>query len=133
MQDKKAYEQHFFEVLCSQITDIPSGNVVYNDAPDVRVHASTEILGIEISRLFRDPQPNQTPLKREEAEQRIIVHEARRIVECSGLSPLVVSVHFAAYPVLRKSDRDTLSQDRTTGHRSRALWRSIAKTRKRFF
>lgn len=109
MQDKKNYERFYFDVLKSKIAELPNGNVVFDDAPDVRIHASTGILGIEISRLFRHAIPDQPPPQLEEAEQRAVVRSAQRIAERIALPPLVVSVHFGVYPKLRKSDRDPLA------------------------
>jgi|GEM_PF-1934157 hypothetical protein len=110
MHNKKAYERHYFELLKLKIA-VPEGEINFDgESPDVRVKCTHETLGVEVSRLFKQARGNQPPPQQEEAEQQLIVQSAQKIVEQTGVTSLMVSVHFGAYPLLRKSDRDCLSR-----------------------
>ncbi len=88
----------------------PVGDIRDDEEPDFVIDADSDVLGIEVTQIFHGRRPNQPPPKLEDAEREHITQLACSLAEAANIPPLMVSLHFGEYPLLRKSDRQKLAE-----------------------
>ena len=104
---KKQVEARCLDVLRRGIDDFPSGALAKCESPDFLISTPHDTLGIEVTRIFQASKQGEPQVQSQESERQLIVHEAKKL--CTGLPPVVVSVHFGAYPSVAKAERRSLS------------------------
>lgn len=97
-------------MVAQATSDFPVGCIRDDEEPDFIIESGSDALGIEVTRIFHDPYPNEPALQVEESEREQITQLARTFAEREGIPPLTVSVHFGSYPRLKKSDRSPLAK-----------------------
>lgn len=77
-----------------------------NEAPDVIIRVGEELVGVEITELFKDQPRASGPLQGQESLEQRIVARASQLYRVSGAQHAHVFVHFSLGRDLRKVNRD---------------------------
>lgn len=102
---EKGQEKHYLNIFRQLYKEFPPGIVEHDDNPDFLVKSPSQIIGIEITRLFRKG-PHIT--KSQEEERRIITETACKKCEEMSITPVLVAIFFNNNIVLKKSRRDEI-------------------------
>ena len=102
---KKVQELLYVNLFKEAYADFPVGEIDgTGETPDIIVRSPEHTLGIEVTRLFRDVEPNKPPLQQRESELRRITQHARQQYERLNLPPIIVGVSFSPNHQFRRND-----------------------------
>ena len=101
--EKKQRERWQLERFRASYSEFPSGVITPSEEPDFLVENNGEVIGIELTEIYRPQASDRLPMQASESLMNQVVNQARTIYEGNGGPALWVSVHFSAYPELRKS------------------------------
>ena len=90
--------------------EFPTGELSDFEGPDFLVRSHSPILGVEVTRLFRDPVAGSPPRQLLESRSRKFVAEAERAYRGLDARPLTVSVHLNHHWHPRKVERRAAAQ-----------------------
>lgn len=110
MVSKKQAEARYIDMLRCDLKDFPSGTLVECAGPDFLIHTLHDTLGVEVTQIFQATKQGEPQSQAQESERQHIVQQAKQLCIESQLPPVVVSVHFSAYPAIAKTDRHALSK-----------------------
>lgn len=95
---KKERERYQLERFKAVLKDFPEGLIISGKddgtEPDFFVQLPDGLLGIELTEMYRQPEPNKRPMQADESVRRRIVERAQKLFEENGGPVLDVSVHF---------------------------------------
>jgi hypothetical protein len=106
---KKQVEKRWVETLQSQISDFPQGQIDESESPDFLIQTDLGMVGIEVTRIFRECQSDELPEQRHTAEEQKIVDRAQAIATETNLPPLQVSVFFSSQNRPQKKHREMIA------------------------
>ena len=92
MPDREA-ERRYAARFRDVYPDFPRGDLLDFEGPDFLVRSNVPILGVEVTRMFKDPAPGSPPKQLLESRSRTFVAEAERAFRALDSRPLTVSVH----------------------------------------
>ena len=107
---KKDEERIYLERFKETSGDMPVGEIEECEEPDFVVAAPDRRIGIEITKLFWDPDPGEVPRQAVESVREQIANKAQQIHAKSNLPSCHVSVHFRSEQ-LKKKDADRVAAD----------------------
>lgn len=94
MTEKERKEWAVFNRFQMLHPKFPAGSVKKCEEPDFLIDAGNSILGIEVTDLYRSPQPGKLPEQATEGGREKCVNRVQQLYEAEDGPPLLVSVHF---------------------------------------
>ena len=76
MSDKKNQERHFLNMVAQATSDFPVGCIRDDEEPDFIIESGSDAIGIEVTRIFHAPCPDERPKQVEESEREQITQLA---------------------------------------------------------
>ena len=95
-KDRERYQLERFQAI---FPSFPQGTIVEGKddgtEPDFFVESPSALVGIELTEMYREAEPNRRPMQADESVRTQIVDRARELFEQNGGPILDVSVHFS--------------------------------------
>lgn len=110
MTKKKRIERQYLEVFRGTLDDFTVVDIEDTERPDFLVTLPECVLGLEITRIYRDPEPGSPPLQFQDAERNQVIERVQALATDHGLCPLLADVYFNSQWTIRKQDRDSIAQ-----------------------
>jgi len=107
---KKIDERRYLDILKRNVDDFPQGRICACDPPDFLIHSGSDVLGIELTRIYKSPTRQGNILQATESERREIIDIARQLFEQKSGIKTTVSIIFSDSVVLSKSRRQTIGE-----------------------
>jgi len=98
------------EQMRSLLSDFPNGTLDHRGEPDVWIVGTDRCIGVEVTELYRQPQPGKVPRRLLESEWGEVVVRARLFAEVANVPVVYVAVHFNENMPIRKPDRDSVAR-----------------------
>ncbi len=92
--DKKEIERLIISKFLEALRENALGDVTDHENPDFLLLSATPTLGIEITRMYREPLPGESSLKEQEVLRERVMVKAKKLYDAKGLPPIHVSVNF---------------------------------------
>src|SRR5262245_1996481 len=102
MATKEELEKHFSRVLQRSISGCPQGEIVVKDKHDCRIQTTDGELGIEVTFIFQDAKPGESPPQLQDAEHSLVASHAQTMAEKRKLPPVMVDLFFNENQILSK-------------------------------
>jgi hypothetical protein len=102
--DKKQEERLCLDCFKAAWAEFPPGTIRESETPDFLVSSERAIVGIEVTRLFRETVPPKAPLQIRESVLQNIVQTAKQIHIDNRQPPVCVSAFFSPHHDFRKRD-----------------------------
>ncbi len=111
MKEKKQIERQYLEIVRRALDDFPVGDIKDTDErPDFLVNSPECVLGLEITRIYRNAEPGSPPPQSQDAERDRVVERTQTLAENRGLCPLIADVYFDSQWTIGKQDRDSIAK-----------------------
>jgi hypothetical protein len=101
---KEELERIYIEAFANAYPAFPSGRMDKSENPDFLVHNGEDVLGIELTRIFRKSRHELSPMREQESLRERIADIAKSEYDERDLPPVHVSVFFDDQHILRKAD-----------------------------
>lgn len=106
---KKEEERLYLDRFKDSIDDFPNGEIEEFEEPDFLIRENNKIVGIEVTKMFWERNPDELPQQAKESVHDLIAIKASKLHTENGLPTCHVSVHFSQTK-LKKKDTDTVAR-----------------------
>jgi hypothetical protein len=106
---KDELESIYLNGFAKAIQDFPVGRLVKSENPDFLVHSAPGTIGVELTRVFRKPAEDESPLREQESLRERVAELAKVRYSESGRPPVHVSIFFNDQVALRRQDVELLA------------------------
>lgn len=93
-QKQKGAEKRILEAACRVYKNLPTGQIVPFEEPDLKLITASAVLGVEVTRLVRPPEENGFEPVKTESFHKEVIRLAEQYYRASGLPVPEVGVYF---------------------------------------
>ena len=110
-QRKKEMERFFLNRFKELFPEFPLNQLKDSEEPDFIVIIENEILGIEITELYRTPINNEPILQEQESLRNQLANKSCEFYEQIESHPIIVTLHFNSTKFLKKKNLENIAKN----------------------